>query len=139
MAFEPTAQQRGLVETMSACGLRPHEMRLMIVDPSTGRPIDYATFTRTFRDEIDRGPARINLAVWLNVLRIARNQDNSPTTLNAAMWWLKNRAGATLLSEAERGHASEPVIESATATLKSKLDRYASAGSTNVVHLKSDA
>jgi hypothetical protein len=58
--FEPTAEQRKLVESHAAVGT-PHELIAeLIINPATNEPISSDTLTRHFRKQLDQGLAKMN-------------------------------------------------------------------------------
>jgi hypothetical protein len=96
--FEPTAQQRQLVEMTAGFGLCHRDICLLVTNPRTQRPIDEKTLRKMFRSELDTGAVKANMAVAKSLWRKAINGD-----VTAAIWWTKCRMGWTAQSEAPAG------------------------------------
>ena len=79
--FEPTEQQRQLVEQMTAVGI-PQESIARVIK------IDSKTLRKHFRDELDTAAAKANTKVGGMLFNKAINGDTS-----AAIWWSKSRMG----------------------------------------------
>ena len=62
-AFNPTAKQRRWVEAMIGYGIPEAEIRRLIEDPHTGKPIDLETLREHFAKEISTGAVKANLQV----------------------------------------------------------------------------
>lgn len=60
-----------MVELAAAMGMTQEEMRLLIPNPETGKPIDRNTLMSAFRDELDTGHMRAHLKVGLGLFRNA--------------------------------------------------------------------
>ena len=81
---EPTPKDRKTVEIATSVGIpQPIIARIIGVHETTLR--DY------YRDELDLGKARANMAVCGNLFRIATG--NSPQAAASAMFWTKTNAG----------------------------------------------
>lgn len=89
--FEPTDEHRKHVETLAGYGLTHDQISKLIVNPQTGKPIDRNTLAKHFREELDKGIAVANAAVAQSLFRKAIG--NGPTSVTAAIFWLKARAG----------------------------------------------
>jgi hypothetical protein len=87
-AFEPTQEQRTLVESLVAYGIPYLEICRLVINPQTDRPIDTKTLMLHFRDELDVGATKANakVAESLYTQALAGN-------MTAAIWWTKTRMG----------------------------------------------
>lgn len=89
--FEPTIDQRKLVEALSGYGVPHDEIRLLVVDHRMGRPIAKNTLYRAFRQELDVGATKANAKVAGNLFRHATG--DGPGSVTAAIFWTKVRMG----------------------------------------------
>lgn len=86
--FEPTSEQRGIVESMAFAGV-PHDIiRLRIVNPQTGNPINRATLTQAFGEELAIYPHERVAAVAESITRQALKGN-----VRACMFILERRGG----------------------------------------------
>jgi hypothetical protein len=69
--FEPTDKDRELVRTLAGYGLVQKQICSMIINPSTGKPIDEKTLRAHFRDEYDEGAAKGDAAVLQSLFQQA--------------------------------------------------------------------
>lgn len=88
-AFEPTHEQRQLVEQLVAFGLRQDEICSLIIH--CGRAISKPTLAKHFRHELNQGSLKANVKVAANLYRIATSSEKGAVT--AAIFWLKTRGG----------------------------------------------
>ena len=80
--FEPTAEQRRMVQVMSGIGVPQDQIALLIsVDPKTLR--------KSCREDLDRGMAEANAKVGQSLFNMATTGNN----VAAAIFWMKARAG----------------------------------------------
>jgi hypothetical protein len=112
-AFEPTPEQRDIVEKASGFGL-PHEhICQLIASPRTGRPIDRETLRKHFRTELHRGHAVAGYAVANALYQHALGK--GPAAVTAAIWWTKVRMGWKETTQHqhldEHGNPTNPVYE----------------------------
>lgn len=61
--FEPTAEQRKMVVTLAGYGLTQRQISFLVTNPTTGRAIDEKTLREHFREELDVGEAKGDMAV----------------------------------------------------------------------------
>jgi hypothetical protein len=85
--FEPTDEQRQIVEKASGFGLPHADICQLVISPRTGRGIDRETLRSTFREELDRGRAIADLAVANALYNNAVHSNN----VAAQIWWSKAR------------------------------------------------
>lgn len=90
--FRPTAKDRRSVLELAGFGLRHEEIVRLVINPTTGRPIDEKTLRQHFADELERGTARVNADVAQSLYRRATSTKGSQA-VTAAIFWLKCRAG----------------------------------------------
>lgn len=80
--FEPTAEQRRLVKTLSGFGVRHDDIARQVgIDPKTLR--------LRLRDELDRGSVEATAKVAQSLYQMATTGKN----VAAAIFWMKARAG----------------------------------------------
>ena len=98
-AFNPTAKQSGWVEAMIGCGIPEDEIRLLIKNPHTGKPIDLATLRKHFAKEIATGAVNANLRVGNFVLASILGRDggvqDDQKRVRLAIFFAKTRMGWT--------------------------------------------
>jgi hypothetical protein len=87
--FNPTQEQRDRVEAMAGFGIRHEEIARLVINPSTGKPIDDTTLRIHFRLELDTGVTKANTAVASKLYKMATEQGN----VTAMIWWTKARMG----------------------------------------------
>ena len=80
--FAPTDQQRRMVKSMAAYGIRQEEIAGVI-------GVSAKTMRRHFRGELDRGATEANTQVAQTMFRMATSGKSPAST----MFWLKCRAG----------------------------------------------
>ena len=85
-AFEPTQEQRTLVESLVAYGIPYLEICRLVINPRTKRPINTETLMKHFRDELDVGATKANAKVAESLYRQAIDGN-----ITAAIWWTKCR------------------------------------------------
>src|ERR1700674_596482 len=86
--FEPTKQQRDLVEALVGYGVRYTEICRLVVNPRTGKPIDTKTLMKAFRSELDVGATKANAKVAESLFKQATGGN-----VAALIWWTKCRMG----------------------------------------------
>jgi hypothetical protein len=59
--FEATDEQRRFVAVMAGVRMSHEELRLLIVNPQTGKPVDVRTLEREFAPELAAGKARLQM------------------------------------------------------------------------------
>lgn len=85
--FEPTPEQRKLVERLVAFGIPEPDICSFIPSPTTGKAIDPKTLRKHFRVELDSGLMKANV----KVANMLFNQAMQGKTA-AIIFWLKSRA-----------------------------------------------
>lgn len=85
--FEPTKEQRELVMLAVATGYTHKQIARIVAGG-----ISEVTLRKHFRDELDEGADRANLAVSGNLFSIATSKTHKQA-LGAARFWLQTRAG----------------------------------------------
>lgn len=93
--FEPTAEERKLVEMVAGVGLSHEQMRYLIKRPGAdGRmqPISVDTLTRHFHDELITGQASA-IATVAGKLYATAIGAPGPQATASQIFWLKSRAG----------------------------------------------
>jgi hypothetical protein len=84
--FEPTDVQRAIVTVLSGMHVNWDEIRKLIVNPETQRPIPKTTLNRRFRHELDIGS--VTLKELIASKFVAALERNEPW---AVKWGLRNR------------------------------------------------
>ncbi len=111
-AYAPAEQDRRAVEVMVRHGIPLEEVRRVIVNPATGRPVSMTTLTRHFEREIETGQVKANTAVAESLYRQAVGrarvivdgqvvEEERPPNTSAAIWWTKARMGWKAAAEEE--------------------------------------
>jgi hypothetical protein len=70
-AFQPTKAQRELVMRAAGLGLPQTQIAMLVLNPKTSVPISPDTLMVAFRDELDIGIAKANLAIMGNLFRLS--------------------------------------------------------------------
>jgi hypothetical protein len=86
--FEPTRQQRDMVEALVGYGMPYLEICRLVLNPRTGRPIDTKTLMKAFRTELDVGAIKANAKVAESLFKQATGGN-----VTAQIWWTKCRMG----------------------------------------------
>jgi hypothetical protein len=86
--FEPTKQQRDMVEALVGYDVRYTEICRLVVNPRTGKPIDTKTLMKAFRSELDVGATKANAKVAESLFKQATSGN-----VTAQIWWTKCRMG----------------------------------------------
>jgi len=89
--FQPLPEQRKMVQAMTGYGVPQEDICMVILNPSTGKPIDSKTLRRCFRRELDTGTVIANSKVAESLYNKALGAGQGAVT--AAIFWLKTRAG----------------------------------------------
>jgi hypothetical protein len=127
--FEATDAQRELVRALLVCGVSLMNACQHVINPATGRPLNYRTFKTAFASEIAIGVDQCNAAVCSNLFRIATGNNESSATVQAAIFWMRTRGGWRYADEAmphEEAGDSKMVgnEESARRIIEDVLNRY---------------
>jgi hypothetical protein len=103
--FTPTQAQREQVETGIANGIYHKDLRKLILNPDTGRPIDKVTFKKVFQYEIKNGHNHQRLQTSVTAFQMAVGSDAvydedgdllrpaQPPNLAALKWYEQSRFG----------------------------------------------
>lgn len=86
--FRPTDEHRKLVESLSGYGIPESQIRMLVINPETGKAIAEKTLRAHFRAELDTGFVKANA----KVIETLWNQAISGNVA-AAIWWSKARLG----------------------------------------------
>ena len=86
-AFEPTAEQRNLVENLVAFGI-PQSGIVQLVHHADGEAISPATLRRHFRKELDLGLLKANAQIAQTLYRKALAGNDT-----LLIFWMKTRGG----------------------------------------------
>jgi hypothetical protein len=86
--FEPSPEQRKVVQQMASFGVPHRDIALVIVNPRTECPIDDVTLRKHFRRELDIGHVLANNEVVKSLFEQAKKGN-----VTAAIWWTKARLG----------------------------------------------
>ncbi len=82
--YEPTDKDRATVKALAAYGVLQSEISKVI-------GVDDKTLRKHFRDELDTGSTRANAKVAESLFK--RATGDGPSSVTAAIFWLKARAG----------------------------------------------
>lgn len=85
-SFQPTDEQRKLVEQFAAFGIPVEEMTNLVTDKN-GKPIDEKTLRKHFKAELETGRVKANAKVAMTLYSKALAGDTT-----AMIFWLKTRA-----------------------------------------------
>src|SRR5262245_19667875 len=85
--FEPTPEQRSIVQSMAGYGIPHEDIALVVINPRTGLPIDPKTLRLHFRVELDTGAVSANSKVVESLYTNATKNGN----VTAQIWWTKAR------------------------------------------------
>lgn len=90
--FRPTEDDRKRVESLAGTGaLKQDQIALLVLNPTTGEPIDGKTLRRHFRRELETGAIKANAQVGQSLFKKATGSGTQSVT--AAIWWEKTRTG----------------------------------------------
>src|SRR5215468_4965241 len=81
--FVPTDDDRNIVGVLSACGIPQERIRLVVLNPATGKPIEIETLQRAFAYELEAGRAQTDLIFATSLIAGLRAGDNSKMALYA--------------------------------------------------------
>jgi hypothetical protein len=85
-AFQPTDEDRALVEQLAAFGIPVTSMTLFVKDKD-GKPISERTLRKHFAKELDQGELKANVKVAQTLFKKAISGDTT-----SMIFWLKTRA-----------------------------------------------
>ena len=113
--FNPTAKQRRWVEAMIGYGIPQAEIRLLIEDPHTGKPIDLETLREHFAKEIATSAVNANLQVANFILASILGRDGGVedhrSRVRLAIFFAKTRMGWTeTVAEQQPNKGGNPFI-----------------------------
>lgn len=84
--FQPTDEDRALVEQLAAFGIPVESMTLFVKDKA-GKPISERTLRKYFAKELDQGELKANVKVAQTLFKKAISGDTT-----SMIFWLKTRA-----------------------------------------------
>ena len=84
-SFEPTAEQRRMVESMTGLGVPDYEVAKVMA-------ISLPTLRKYFHEQLEVGHIKSNVQVAQTLFKVATDIDH-PRHVTAAIFWLKARAG----------------------------------------------
>jgi hypothetical protein len=84
--FQPTDEDRALVEQLAAFGIPVESMTLFVKDKA-GKPISERTLRKHFAKELDQGEQKANVKVAQTLFKKAISGDTT-----SMIFWLKTRA-----------------------------------------------
>lgn len=84
----PTERSRTMVEMMVAFGTTQRNI-------AEALDISPMTLVKHYREELTLGAMRANMAVVMNLYRLATSPETNATVFQAAQWWTKSRMGWT--------------------------------------------
>lgn len=73
-AFEPTPEQRSIVETAIGYGLTQTQTCMLVKNPQNGRPIDIKTLTFYFTEEVRNGEAVCHFEASVSLRHLIRGR-----------------------------------------------------------------
>ena len=129
--YQPSQQDRSLVETLAGYGVPPEEICRLIVNPANGKALTPRALLRHFGEEIARGLAAANAKVAESLYRLAVGQakvvvdgevlqEEREPKVTAAVFWAKTRMGWKEISAqdaaAQRGNGG-PIVAEAKVTV----------------------
>jgi len=100
--YEPTAKDRATVQTMAAYGISQAEISAVV-------GCDEKTLRKHFRQEIDTAATQANARVAAALFKKATG--DGPSSVSAAIFWLKARAGWTEIKEEPIGKKERRVAD----------------------------
>lgn len=129
--FEPTAEQRGMVEAMTGFGIPGDQIARLIINPQTREPISPTTLSKAFRRELDIGYTKANAEVSKFIFQSIAGREggikDERSRATLAMFWAKTRMGwKETLAHEHAGKDGKP-LESTDAKhlIVAALDRIA--------------
>jgi hypothetical protein len=133
--FEPSIEQRRLVEGYASCHAKIEDIRQLVINPNTGKPISLNTLYSFFEEELDRGRARTNIKIGKFLSEVASgNRQADKSQVTAAIFWAKCHMGWRQTDRMElTGANGAPLVLGARDILQSKIDRLTQSSGENVV------
>jgi len=89
--FVPTDDDRKRVETLAGLGIKIEDIRYMVENPRTGKPIDDDTLRRHFKAELSSGRPKAHAAISQSLFKKATGDGHQ--SVAAAIWWTKTQMG----------------------------------------------
>lgn len=126
--FKPSARDRRLVETLAGYGVPLDEIRRIVVNRATGKPLSDKALLRHYGAEIARGLAKANAQVAESLYRLAVGQpkvvvdgktlqEEREPKVTAAIFWAKTRMGwAEGRGDDGAGASGGPILAEAKVT-----------------------
>lgn len=87
-SFNPTDEQRQMVEAMCGYGIPVDEIAKVVVNPNTGASVCKQTMYNHFKGELETGMTKANAKVAEALYKQATTGNTT-----AAIWWSKARMG----------------------------------------------
>lgn len=98
--FEPTKEQRAVVKLACAHGMPWDSIRLVIINPRTGKAIAKETLMYAFEEELAAGKVEMDIMVCG-----ALAQSIKEGNVTSMIWYMKNRMG---WADSQRNELSGP-------------------------------
>jgi hypothetical protein len=128
--FIPTKTDVMVVRALLLCGVPLLNICQHVVNPETGKPISYATLSKTFKKEISTAVDHCNARVVANLYRLASKEADTSQVVQAMIFWMRTRGGWKL-TEASAAPPAEsdttPMVENeetARAIVEDVLNKY---------------
>lgn len=99
---------------MAGFGIPQDRICLLVINPTTGRPIDEKTLRAHFEDELACGSAKADAAIGQSLFKKATG--NGPQSVAAAIFWAKCRMGWKERSEVAVAVSGGVLVAPAAAT-----------------------
>lgn len=138
--FDPSIEQRRLVEAYASCQTKIEDIRQLIVNPNTGRPVAMKTLYDVFEEELNRGRARTNIKIGKFITEVGTGvREASGPQIAAAIFYAKCHMGWRQTDRMEvTGANGAPLVVGARESLQGKIDRLTQSAGENVVHLNTE-
>lgn len=123
--FKPTPEQREVVRVCAGYRMPLEEIALVVINPTTKKPISKVTLLKHFREEIDRGFATIKMRIMAASVRSAIGVEGKDGTftltpnVTAQIWLQKSLYGARELVNVEAPADAATAAEGDEVTLES--------------------
>jgi hypothetical protein len=127
--FAPSADQRGNVEAMTGFGISQDEIRRVVINPETGKPIDKKTLELYFADEIETGHIKANATVgrvaYATITAAPGGIPDNHARAELTKFWLARRMGWKETNVHQ--HKGEVEVSNARGIVTSLIARLSSA------------
>jgi hypothetical protein len=84
--FQPTDEQRRIIGLCSGFGMNWDQLRLLVINPDTGKPISKETLQTSFPEELENGLAHLKAHI---ATRYSELLDNPNRNEHAVLWGLE--------------------------------------------------